>query len=156
MTRPAPGRCASPAARPPPRLPRRGVPAESRYVTHVERPHRLPPGTRQRLLRRGDRAEYSDVSYDDYAILVELDGRAFHPDSARFRDTARDNANIAAGWATLRYTWFDVTQRGCEIAAQLAVALRQRGWTGTLRRCGSGCRVPESLLAPVARPPSAG
>lgn len=129
---------------------------EFRYVNHVERPHGLPPGTRQRLLRRGARTEYSDVSYDDFAVLVELDGRAFHPDSARYRDTARDNANIAAGWVTLRYTWFDVTQRSCEIAGQLAESLRQRGWTGTLRRCGSGCRVPENLLQPRSRPPSAG
>ncbi|MGH3280913.1 MAG: hypothetical protein ACRDNW_17510, partial [Trebonia sp.] len=43
--------------------------------------------------------------------------------------------------ATLRYGWSDVTRRACETARQEADALRNRGWTGTLKPCSPDCRV---------------
>jgi PAS domain-containing protein len=134
---------------------------EYRFVTRVERPHGLPAGTRQRPVVRGLRKEYSDVAYDDYATLVELDGRAAHPEDLRRLDTKRDNANIADGRVTLRYGWTEVNKRSCEIAGQLASTLRGRGWSGWPRRCGPACRIPLSLLThqPARarrRPPPAG
>jgi hypothetical protein len=118
---------------------------EFRYLDSVERPHGLPSGTRQRLLRRAALSQYADVAYDDYATLVELDGRIAHPEAARWLDSQRDNANTAAGWVTLRYGWHDVTENSCDIAAQVALTLRRRGWPGPLRRCGSACRLPPSV-----------
>lgn len=44
---------------------------EQRYFRDVERAHGLPVGRRQASLRRGTRV---DVSYDEYRLLVELDG----------------------------------------------------------------------------------
>ena len=123
---------------------------EYRFVNRVERPHGLPAGTRQRLVVRGSRAQYSDVAYEEYATLVELDGRAAHPESSRDLDTRRDNANIADGWVTLRYGWIDVSEHSCEIAAELARTLRRRGWAGSLRRCSASCRIPAPALLPVA------
>jgi hypothetical protein len=114
---------------------------EFRYVIRVERPHGLPPGRRQQLVMRGTRRQYSDVDYDGYATIVELDGRAAHPESSRLLDTRRDNANVADGQVTLRYGWAEVSERSCEVAAQVASALRQQGWPGKLRRCGSTCRL---------------
>jgi hypothetical protein len=125
---------------------------EYRFVTRVERPHGLPAGTRQRLVLRDQRRQYSDVAYDEYATIVELDGRVAHPESSRHLDIARDNANLADGWVTLRYGWAEVSEKSCEIAAQLAVTLRRRGWPGPLRRCGPACRIPPSLLAAAAAP----
>jgi hypothetical protein len=122
---------------------------EYRFVNRVERPHGLPAGTRQRLARRGRRTQYSDVAYEEYATLVELDGRAAHPESSRDLDTRRDNANAADGWITLRYGWIEVSGHSCEVAAQLALTLRRRGWPGTLRRCSATCRIP-----PTTRPAS--
>jgi hypothetical protein len=122
---------------------------EFRFVNRVERPHGLPAGTRQRLARRGRRTQYSDVAYEEYATLVELDGRAAHPESSRDLDTRRDNANVADGWVTLRYGWIEVSEHSCEIAAQLALTLRRRGWPGSLRRCSASCRIPAT--APPAR-----
>ena len=119
---------------------------EYRFVNRVERPHGLPAGTRQWLARRGRRTEYSDVAYEEYATLVELDGRAAHPESSRDLDTRRDNANAADGWVTLRYGWIEVSEHSCEVAAQLALTLRRRGWPGTLRRCSASCRIPPSTL----------
>jgi Transcriptional regulator, AbiEi antitoxin len=132
---------------------------EFRFVNRVERPHGLPAGTRQRPVRRGrgqrgQRREYADTAYEEYATLVELDGRAAHPESSRHLDTNRDNANIADGWVTLRYGWVEVSEHSCEVAAQLAQALRRRGWTGSPRRCSARCRIPPADL-PAAQPPPA-
>jgi hypothetical protein len=52
---------------------------EYRYVTRVERPHRLPRGARQRRVSQGGSRQYQDVSYDGYMLVVELDGLAGPP-----------------------------------------------------------------------------
>jgi Transcriptional regulator, AbiEi antitoxin len=114
---------------------------EFRYVNRVERPHGLPAGHRQNPVRRGGRTRYRDVSYEDYALVVELDGRAAHPEWFRWADIRRDNATAAAGQVTLRYGWDDVTERPCQTAVEVAAALRKHGWDGALRRCGSACLV---------------
>lgn len=114
---------------------------EFRYVTRVERPHALPPGRRQNPVRRGGRSQYQDLSYDDYALVVELDGREAHPEWYRWADIRRDNATAATGQVTLRYGWGDVTERPCQTALEIAATLREHRWTGTLRRCGAACLV---------------
>ena len=114
---------------------------EFRYISRVERPHGLPPPRRQNPVRRGGRSQYQDLSYDDHALVVELDGREAHPEWFRWADIRRDNANAATGQVTLRYGWDDVTERPCQTALEIAATLREHGWTGTLRRCGSWCLV---------------
>ena len=112
---------------------------ESRHVNDVERAHGLPAATRQRQVLVGSRSGYLDNSYDDYGLCVEIDGRAAHPDDRRWRDIRRDNDLGARGITTLRYGWDDIVSRPCEVAAQIAVALANRGWTGHLRPCGPDC-----------------
>lgn len=112
---------------------------EHRYGTRVERPHSLPHGTRQRPVLRQGRREYQDISYDGYQTVVELDGRAAHPEEDRWRDHRRDNANLAHGVATLRLGWVDVNKRPCTSAALVGAVLRHRGWPGPLQPCGPGC-----------------
>jgi hypothetical protein len=114
---------------------------EHRYLNGVERPHGLPAGKRQLITRRGSRHQYSDVAYEEYSTLIELDGRAAHPEASRWTDIRRDNANAADGRLTLRYSWTDVCERSCEVAGEVARVLRRRGWTGTPRRCGPHCRL---------------
>ena len=78
-----------------------------------------------------------DVRYDDYGLIVELDGRAFH-DSPRARDddAARDLAELAVrDDATARVTYGLVFRDGCTTAARIASVLIRRGWTGTPHRC---------------------
>ncbi len=116
---------------------------EFRYLNRVERPHGLPAGTRQHQVRRGGRRQYQDVLYEACCVVVELDGRAAHPEELRLRDVRRDNANVAAGQVTLRYTWADVTQRPCAVAAEVSAALMRRGWSGAPRRCGRHCGLPQ-------------
>lgn len=115
---------------------------EFRYLNRVERPHGLLAGTRQHRVQRGRRRQYQDVLYEACRVVVELDGRAAHPEEFRLRDVRRDNANVAAGQVTLRYTWADVTQWPCAVAAEVSAALMRRGWSGAPRRCGPDCALP--------------
>jgi hypothetical protein len=123
---------------------------EYRYLREVERPHGLPRGTRQALVRRGSRTEYRDVLYDSYGLAVELDGRFAHPADTRWRDIHRDNAAAADGLITLRYGWLDIHQHGCEVAAEVAAVLAHRGYREA-RPCAPDCPVP-----PADRPGLAG
>jgi len=118
-------------------------PLERRYVHGVERAHGLPPARRQARRRHGSGHRYLDNLYEPFGLCVELDGNAAHPAEGRWRDTRRDNANLAQGARTLRYGWPDVTEYRCRTAAEVAEVLRSQGWTGTLRRCGPGCSAVE-------------
>jgi hypothetical protein len=114
---------------------------EYRYVRDVERAHGLPAAQRQARADEHGRVIYRDVRYRGYQVVVELDGRASHPDDQRWRDQRRDNAAAAEGVVTLRYGWADVTERPCETAREIGTALARRGWRGTMKRCGPGCRL---------------
>jgi very-short-patch-repair endonuclease len=114
-------------------------PLERRYVHGVERAHGLPAAKRQARRRHGSGLRYLDNLYEEYELCVEVDGEAAHPAEGRWRDTRRDNANLAQGARTLRYGWPDVTGHRCRTAAEVAAVLRRQGWAGRLRPCGSGC-----------------
>jgi hypothetical protein len=116
-------------------------PLERRYVHGVERAHGLPQARRQYRVLHGGRNKYLDNLYEEYQVCVELDGAAAHPADERWRDTSRDNTNLAAGKETLRYGWPGVTVHRCESAIQLAAVLRRNGWQGNLRPCGPACPV---------------
>lgn len=109
------------------------TPLEVRYLRDVERAHDLPVGKRQRKSRRG--RYYRDVDYDEFALIVELDGRLGHEGSGHFRDMRRDNAAVLMGELTLRYGWWDVTQRPCTVAFEVATVLTSLGWTDVPSRC---------------------
>jgi Transcriptional regulator, AbiEi antitoxin len=114
---------------------------EYRHDRDVQRAHGLPEPVKQDRFRKPDGGwGYRDRCYPDYGrLVIELDGRRFHTDEQHGTDRERDNQAAVAG-ATLRYGWDDVTRRACETAAQVAEALRNRGWAGTLTPCSPGCR----------------
>jgi hypothetical protein len=114
---------------------------EFRYYRDVERPHRLPDSKRQAPGRTGSRSAYRDVLYDEYGLIVELDGKIAHPDDGRWLDISRDNAAAATGRMTLRYGFGDLFGRPCLVAAQVADVLQFRGWPGHPRRCSPQCPV---------------
>lgn len=115
-------------------------PLERRFHRDVERAHGLPRSRlqkRERLTRGWIRA---DALYEGLGVRVELDGALAHPGGRTDDDTWRDNAVlIERGDLTLRYRWRHVASTPCEAAAQVAAALRARGWTGRARPCGPGC-----------------
>ncbi len=108
-------------------------PLEFAYRRDVERAHDLPAPSRQVSVTRGTR---SDVYYEEYRLLIELDGRVGHNDgSGAFRDLKRDNVHAALNLRTFRYGSVDVRGKPCEVAAQVAQALLDRGWAGPYRGC---------------------
>jgi hypothetical protein len=115
---------------------------ELRYLRNVERKHALPTATRQRARPRRGGRWYDDVRYQRYGTMVELDGRAAHPDESRWRDMHRDNAGVANGLSVLRYGTAAVSDRPCEVAVQVAAVLLRNGWAGPPRPCGPQCPVP--------------
>ncbi|MGC3994157.1 MAG: hypothetical protein QM779_08645 [Propionicimonas sp.] len=103
------------------------------YRRDVERAHGLPEGKRQESSSDGSR---SDVLYDEYALLVELDGRFGHVDAASgFRDLRRDNRHATRNEATLRYGSADVRGRACLVSRQVWEALSVRGWREPFQPC---------------------
>ena len=126
-------------------------PLEVSYLRGVERPHALAKGNRQQ--RRHGYGYLSDVGYDEFALLVELDGRAGHEGVGQFRDMQRDNRFAEIEWTTLRYGWFDVVQRPCAVAAKVAAVLTARGWRGQLRPCSRCIRSARRDSAPRPRLP---
>lgn len=104
---------------------------ELRYLHDVERRHRLPRARRQH--RSARRRAVRDLRYEEYALLIELDGRVHI--AGRFRDMERDNGALLDGEVTLRYGWADVSGRPCQVAGEVARLLTLRGWSGLLTRC---------------------
>lgn len=117
---------------------------ELTYCRDVERAHGLPRAQRQKSRLR--LPYQSDVGYDEYQLLVELDGRDGHQGSGRFRDMWRDNRFALRAWLTLRYGWFDVVDRPCLVALQVWSALAERGWPQPFQRCSRCRNVPEAEL----------
>jgi very-short-patch-repair endonuclease len=115
----------------------------------VQRAHGLPEPVKQARFRKPDGTNgYRDRYYPQYGgLVIELDGKRFHPAERRGRDQERDNQAAVAG-ATLRYGWAEVTSRACETARQEGDALRYRGWGGTLSPCAPDCRAAAGNLAP--------
>jgi len=119
---------------------------EYRYDRDVERAHGLPEPVRQAPFvaangRRGRR----DRLYQEYGVVVELDGRLAHPAEEQWRDKARDNAAAVAGNQTLRYGWMQVRRDACGTAVEVARVLRVRGWDGWPRACSPGCAVQRAF-----------
>lgn len=111
------------------------TPLEYHYLRDVERAHGLPQGKRQAPARTEGRRQWRDLRYEEFHLLVELDGQTGHTGSDRFRDYRRDNAALAAGDATLRYGWHDVRHQSCQVAGQVALLLAKGGWKGQPIRC---------------------
>jgi hypothetical protein len=120
-------------------------PIELRYLKEVERAHSLPRSNPQRS--RLGLPYRSDVGYDAFQVLVELDGRRWHGGEQRFRDLDRDNRFAFVDWLTLRYGWYDLVTRPCIIAYQVAEVLIRRGWAGLPTRCSRCLGAPDLDLA---------
>jgi hypothetical protein len=114
---------------------------EHEYLHRVERRHGLPRGRRNVVEGRRGSRRYRDLRYVPWKLVTELDGMEAHPDEERFRDKRRDNAVVLDGDVPLRFGWSDVAVDPCGVAAQVAAALKARGWGGRPRRCGPDCTV---------------
>ncbi len=119
---------------------------EYRYERDVERAHRLPEPVRQASFAGPDgRSGRRDRLYQEYGVVVELDGRQAHPAEDQWRDKDRDNAAAMNGQQSLRYGWTHVRWHPCATALQVAAVLRRHGWDGWPRPCSPGCPVERAL-----------
>ena len=115
---------------------------EYRYDHDVEHAHGLPKAAKQVRYTKPDGSRgYRDRYYEQYKLIVELDGKQYHPPEHRGRDQDRDNDAAATVGSTLRYGWVDVTSKRCDSARQLHTALTGRGYTGPLKPCSPVCAV---------------
>jgi hypothetical protein len=113
---------------------------EYRYDRDVEQAHGLPRASKQVAFTKADgRRGRRDRCYEQCGLIIELDGRQYHPGERRYLDQARDNAAVATGGSTLRYGWDDVTRRPCAVAAQVHAALAKRGYAAPLKPCSPSC-----------------
>ncbi|WP_344139223.1 type IV toxin-antitoxin system AbiEi family antitoxin domain-containing protein [Pedococcus bigeumensis] len=112
------------------------------YVRDVERAHGLPTAIRQAPSDRGAR-RYHDNGYDEFGLIVEVDGRLGHERWAdRVRDGRRDRQLLVTERLTTRVFYADVVLEPCRTAAEIAAILAGRGWAGRPRRCRrTGCVV---------------
>lgn len=123
-------------------------PLELQYRRRVELRHGLPTGHRNvPEVGEGGRRRFRDVEYRRWHLVIELDGQEAHARDEAFRDLRRDNQVTMTGRSTLRYGWRDVVGESCTVAAQVALALTQRGWAGNLHPCGTECPIPATIRA---------
>lgn len=111
---------------------------EHQFLQHVERAHALPTPTRQResIDAGTGRAIRRDAEWEEWGVVLELDGWQFHQGEKRAADLQRDLAAAAhEGLVTLRLSWRQVVGDACVTAAALAKVLQRRGWSGAMARC---------------------
>ena len=106
----------------------------------MERAHGLPPAAKQARFTKPDgRRGRRDRYYEEYGLIIELDGKRYHPDERRGLDQDRDNdatATVDRRSATAGST----SPAGqCASAAQVHAALSRRGYTGPLQPCSPSC-----------------
>jgi hypothetical protein len=72
---------------------------EYRHDRDVQRAHGLPEPVKQAKFRKPDGSNgYRDRYYPQYGgLVIELDGKRFHPDEQRGRDRKRDNQAAVTG-----------------------------------------------------------
>jgi very-short-patch-repair endonuclease len=108
---------------------------EVSYVRRVEGPHGLPRAAMQ--VKQGIRRR--DFEYEEWLVVVEVDGRLGHEGEHVAVDRRRDRLAAGLGRVTLRAGWVDVDRDPCWLAVEVHAALRARGFAGPIRACGPGC-----------------
>lgn len=65
-----------------------------------------------------------DIAFPERRVAIEVDGWAWHQDTARFqRDRQRQNSLVLAGWTVLRFTWHDLTRNPDRVINEIRAAL---------------------------------
>ncbi len=119
---------------------------EFRYDRDVERAHGLPKPSLQAWFAGADgHRGRRDRVYEEYGVVIELDGKLGHQAEDQWKDKARDNAAAAAGKQSLRYGWTHVKWQACQTAVQVATVPRLHGWDGSPRPCSPACPVRQEV-----------
>jgi len=96
--------------------------------TALCRQHHLPTPSRQ-VLRHGPRGRiYLDVYFDDYTLVVEIDGIQHAIGLGQVDDALRQNELSLGADTVLRIPLLGLRLQPAEFIAQLSRGLRDRGW----------------------------
>jgi hypothetical protein len=112
---------------------------EVEFLDAVVIAHGLPAPRIQVPAEVGSRSVRRDAEFQEFGLVVELDGELGHVGDAVASDRRRDRKTTATGRVTMRLGYGEVTMEACDIAGDLAAALTSRGWRGLLLRCGGDC-----------------
>jgi len=113
---------------------------EYRYDRDVERAHGLPRSACQTPYTKLDGSKgFRDRSYQQYGVVVELDGASAHPEEERWTDRERDNHAAMLRKQTLRFGWKHVRHQTCDTALLTATVLMNHGWQGPPKPCSPSC-----------------
>jgi hypothetical protein len=93
-------------------------------------------------------------NYEKYKLIVELDGKQYHPLEHRGRGQDRDNDATATVGSTLRHGWVDVPSKRCGSARQVHAALARRGYAGPFTPCSPTCAAFADAADRQARTPT--
>ena len=89
----------------------------------------LPEPTRQRLVQRRSGRWYLDVEWEEWGVVVEIDGVHHMSVSAWVDDAWRQNEVVIAGRVVLRFPQLVMRTDPVRVVAQVREALLRRGWT---------------------------
>ena len=121
---------------------------EVMYVERVERRHGLPAARLQAPAVDDGAAVRRDAEYEEFAVVVEVDGRLFHDGASLYADRRRDRGAARSGRVTLRAGFVELEADPCALARDVAATLATRGWRGRARACGRpGCAVGRASRA---------
>lgn len=92
---------------------------ERRFLQLVDRAG-LPRPATNLLVELEERVHEVDAAWPQQRLAVELDGAAYHSAPGAVRaDRERDARFARAGWRTLRFSWWQVTEQPDEVVATL-------------------------------------
>jgi hypothetical protein len=124
---------------------------ELAYLDRVERRHGLPTPRRQVAGASRGRRIWRDGEYDEWGVVLELDGRLGHQDPlGRSRDARRDLTAAVRGKVTIRNGYSEVMDAACDTAALVSGVLHSRGWRALPVDCCDGCDIA-ARMADVRR-----
>lgn len=89
-----------------------------------------------------------DAEWEAYGVVLESDGRLFHSGASLQSDRRRDRHAARTGRLTLRAGHVEIRFGSCELAIDIFLALRSRGYRGDLTACSPRC-VARTLRAAI-------
>jgi very-short-patch-repair endonuclease len=105
--------------------------SELDFTQQVIRRHRLPEPSRQ-VARRDERGRrrWIDVMWDEWKVVVEIDGAQHADPLQRWDDMERDNGLNLDGYRPLRFPAWLVRQDPGYVAGEILKTLRKAGYQG--------------------------
>ena len=101
--------------------------------------HGLPMPTLQVRDYSADGEVRRDAEWEKYGVVLECDGVLFHTGASAQADRRRDRHTARSGRVTVRAGYVEIVYGPCDLALDLFLTLRSRGYRGPIVPCGQGC-----------------